>query len=79
MGDTIWTENTGPHIVINIITQEFYGRDGKTYLDYDALRKGLSTINQIAVLTANDENLAEKVGGVVTSVAFPLIGAGLAG
>jgi O-acetyl-ADP-ribose deacetylase (regulator of RNase III) len=53
----------GSHIILNIVGQEFYGRDGRLYLDYTALRKGVRLIN----------------GNVSDPVAFPFIGCGLAG
>ena len=53
----------GEHVILNLVGQEYYGRDGRTYLDYQALRKGIAAINK---------NLS-------VPVAFPLIGCGLAG
>lgn len=53
----------GQHIVLNLVGQKNYGYDGKVYVDYAALRKGISLINK---------NINEPV-------AFPMIGAGLAG
>lgn len=53
--------------VANAITQEFYGRDGKVYADYLAIRSAFAAINIVA------SNEGETV------VNFPLIGCGLAG
>lgn len=54
-------------IVANALTQEFYGRDGKVYVDYLAVRQAFATINIVAC------NEGETV------VNFPLIGCGRAG
>lgn len=54
-------------IIINAITQEFYGRDGKLYVDYDAVATVMKTVNRVL-------KLAEY-----TKVAMPKIGAGLGG
>ena len=51
--------------VANLITQESYGRDGKRYVDYDAIDSCFRTLN---------EALPEEA-----SVAIPKIGAGLGG
>ena len=53
----------GKHIILNLVGQKYYGNDGKVYLDYIALRKGIASINK---------NISEPV-------AFPMIGCGLAG
>ena len=52
-------------IVVNAITQEFYGRDGKRYVSYDALAEAMRTLN-IKYL---------KLG----EIAMPLIGCSLGG
>ena len=53
--------------IVNCITQEFYGRDGKQYVDYDAIRSCMKDMNQ-SFLSAQ-----------VESVALPKIGSGLGG
>ena len=53
----------GNKIILNIVGQDRYGYDGRLYLDYAALRKGIGSINR---------NVSEPV-------AFPYIGCGLAG
>jgi O-acetyl-ADP-ribose deacetylase (regulator of RNase III) len=63
LGDTIWVA-CGPHTVINAVTQERYGSDGKRYVDYEAIRTAMREINR---------RLKGK------AVAMPLIGAGLGG
>lgn len=52
-----------PHTVLHIVGQQTYGYDGRTYVNYRALRRGIRTINK---------NFNEPVS-------FPLIGCGLAG
>lgn len=53
----------GSKIILNIVGQDRYGYDGRLYVDYVALRKGIKAINR---------NVSE-------AVAFPFIGCGLAG
>lgn len=53
----------GSHTILNLVGQKNYGYDGKVYVDYIAIRKGLKSINR----------------NVTEDVAFPLIGCGLAG
>ncbi len=65
LGQTIWV-NCDPHVVINAITQEFYGREeGRRYADYDAIETAIQEIDSLMV-------------GLDSRVAMPLIGAGLA-
>ena len=54
-------------IVVNAITQEFFGRDGKRYVSYDAVDDCMKRINE----------MCEIYG--ITEVAMPQIGAGLGG
>lgn len=56
-----------PVAIVNAITQEFYGRDGKRYVSYDAVAESMSKINRMA------EEYEFK------AVAMPRIGAGLGG
>lgn len=70
--------NNSPHLVLNCVTQEFYGPGDKVYLDYDALRKAMAGIDRLAKAShsgkPNDAFLKR-----LDAVAMPLIGAGLAG
>lgn len=68
-------ENT-PHIVINAITQEYFGYDGKLYASYEAIEKCMVEINHLAAGTA-DTTYPDLPP--FDAVAMPLIGAGLAG
>lgn len=54
-------------IIINAITQDYYGRDGQRYVSYDAVAKSMSKINRLYEVYGIDE------------VAMPQIGAGLGG
>lgn len=54
--------------VLNAITQEFYGRDGKQYVNYNAVRDALQRINWWFVVMYTDN---------APEVAMPKIGAGL--
>ncbi len=59
--------------VVNGITQEFYGRDGKQYVDYEAVREVMKGMNWLAV------NRHGMYFDGDCSVAMPAIGAGLGG
>lgn len=54
-------------IIVNAITQDFYGRDGTRFVSYDAVADAMTIINRFS-----------EVYGI-TEVAMPLIGAGLGG
>lgn len=56
--------------VFNGITQEYYGRDGKRYVDYDAVTE---------VMAAMDYYAKEQGQDWPIEVAMPKIGAGLGG
>jgi O-acetyl-ADP-ribose deacetylase (regulator of RNase III) len=58
-------------VIINGITQEFYGRDGKRYVDYDAVREVIQAVNWLIYKTEG------KNAGTI--IAMPKIGAGLGG
>ena len=53
-------------IIVNAITQEYYGRDGKRYVSYDAVAESMQKINRMYDVYGID------------AVAMPKIGAGLA-
>ena len=66
VGNIIVSDNQD-RIIINAVTQQFYGRDPNTvYVSYDGMRFCIQKINQYA-----------KENGIA-DVAMPLIGAGLA-
>lgn len=77
LGTTSWAKGE-PHTVINAITQDRYGNDGKRYADYDAIRKAMAQINATARMTQTVDGAGQSMGRVI-AVAMPLIGAGLAG
>lgn len=54
-------------IIVNAITQEYFGADGKRYVSYDAVAESFEKINRFS-----------EVYGI-TEVALPQIGAGLGG
>lgn len=54
-------------IIVNAITQDGFGRDGRVYVDYDAIESCFEIINQ------------RVDSWEVTEVAMPRIGAGLGG
>lgn len=54
-------------VIVNAITQDFYGRDGSRYVSYDAVADAMQAIDR----------MSEVYG--ITEVAMPQIGAGLGG
>jgi O-acetyl-ADP-ribose deacetylase (regulator of RNase III) len=54
-------------MIINAITQEFYGYDGRRYASYDAISEAFRDVN----------HELPRMG--ITEVAMPMIGAGLGG
>jgi len=54
-------------IIVNAITQETFGRDGRRFVSYDAVAEVMTKINQ----------MFEIYG--ITEIAMPAIGAGLGG
>lgn len=59
----------GIHTVLNGICQEFYGRDGKRYVSYDAVEQAMLSVNE----------LAKHTGESMLEVGLPRIGADLGG
>lgn len=53
--------------LVSAITQEFYGRDGKRYVSYDAVNNAFLKVMDYAIIHG------------VTQIVFPKIGAGLGG
>ena len=54
-------------IIVNAITQEIFGRDGRRFVSYDAVAESMAKIN----------NMFEIYG--ISEIAMPQIGAGLGG
>jgi len=66
---TIACQDTGlQKTIFNAITQEFYGRDGKQYVSYEAVKDCMERVNFLAA----QHNF-------IPHVAMPKIGAGLGG
>jgi O-acetyl-ADP-ribose deacetylase (regulator of RNase III) len=64
--------------VIDAITQEHYGRDpNRVYVSYEAIEKAIKKIDDEARLRQETPSRARS-HGLIESVGFPLIGAGLA-
>jgi len=81
LGKTIWAGDADGWI-INAITQENYGRDaplGVVYFSYAAVELAVNDINRVAAESQRDGTEANIKYGRIETVAFPLIGAGLAG
>ena len=49
-------------IIINAITQEFYGSDGKRYVSYDAVAESMKKINQMFEIYGFEEIAMPKIG-----------------
>lgn len=60
--------HTEGKIIVNAITQEFYGRDGRQYVSYEAIRSCMKELKQYL--------FSRKL---LPSVAMPKIGSGLGG
>lgn len=54
-------------VIVNAITQEFYGRDGQRYVSYDAVADAMERIDRMSQIYG------------ITEVAMPKIGAGYGG
>jgi O-acetyl-ADP-ribose deacetylase (regulator of RNase III) len=67
LGDIIPVATVDGHIIVNCITQEFYGRDPIQYVSYDAIATCLEKINN------------RVLDWGVSEVAMPKVGAGLGG
>jgi O-acetyl-ADP-ribose deacetylase (regulator of RNase III) len=66
LGDVQFVPTNGK-VIVNAVTQEFYGRDGKRYVSYDAVAAAMRTANRVLKLSG------------YTQLAMPKIGAGLGG
>ena len=71
LGEIIWVYEIQKWIG-NCITQNGYGKDGKKYVSYDAIRECMRNIN-------HSSHLKDAHDNTLLSVAMPLIGAGLGG
>lgn len=67
LGSISYAESRGK-IIVNAITQQFYGRDGRRYVDYNAIRSCMQKVKELAFTTFSTSN-----------VSIPKIGAGLGG
>lgn len=65
VGKIVWAP-CGNKAIANCITQEFYGRDGRVYVDYNAIRQCMKVLN-------NEGHLSNL------TVAMPMIGSALGG
>jgi O-acetyl-ADP-ribose deacetylase (regulator of RNase III) len=70
-GVVTYAEQEDGKVIFNGITQEFYGRDGRRYVDYDAVRDVIQVINW--------HIFKQTMPPDMHSVAMPKIGAGLGG
>jgi O-acetyl-ADP-ribose deacetylase (regulator of RNase III) len=67
LGDILPVATLDDKIIVNCITQDGFGRDGKQYVSYDAIEQCLQKINN----RVDDWQVSE--------IAMPRIGAGLGG
>jgi O-acetyl-ADP-ribose deacetylase (regulator of RNase III) len=66
-GRNLYTSHNGEVYIVNMITQNYYGKDGKRYVSYDALDECMENLNRWM-----DEFYQ-------IDVSMPAIGAGLGG
>lgn len=66
LGDAQFVPANGK-VIVNAVTQEFYGRDGRLYVSYDAVAAAMKTANRLLKLSG------------YTQLAMPKIGAGYGG
>lgn len=66
LGDVQFVPANGK-VIVNAVTQNLYGKDGKRFVNYEAVAECMRTINNILVQSGE------------THVAMPQIGAGLGG
>jgi O-acetyl-ADP-ribose deacetylase (regulator of RNase III) len=82
VGEVIWAievqKDLRKRIVGNMITQEFYGRDGKRYVSYDGVRTVFRKLDAFVALTQDGTTCIAGVGPI-HRVGMPLIGSGLGG
>jgi len=84
LGECIGALVTPDILVINAVTQQYYGRERKRYVDYDAVRK---CFKQIAITACreterrmnNSNEHIQTFAEFAPSINFPMIGAGLGG
>lgn len=62
LGHTSYIEVESDKFVANICGQEFYGRDGKQYTNYEALRSGLEDVKMMAEVLNVDVVIPNKIG-----------------
>ena len=67
LGQIIPVEVLPSRFIINAITQEFYGGDGKRYVSYHAIQIAFEQVRKFAQINN------------ITSINYPMIGAGLGG
>lgn len=70
-----WVESD--KYICNLITQKYFGRDGKVYASLDAIREGFKYI--VASCEEHNNNPRNKLEPQVNCINFPLIGCGLGG
>lgn len=79
LGDVIWVSQSDGKTIANCITQERYGKDGRRYVDYDAVRLCMREINAVGfALQQQKRNWWDEVDSFFR-FAMPKIGAGLGG
>lgn len=77
LGNVIWSINASKRLIIgNAVTQQHYGRDGKVYVDYQAIGLAMETI---AAFVRHWHCHCHVPGIDVATVGFPRIGSGLGG
>lgn len=62
LGSVCFVPVTNTLVVANAITQEFYGRDGKQYVSYIALRESLKIVAELATARGISVHIPHLIG-----------------
>jgi len=74
MGSIIPVEENGK-IVINAITQKFFGSDGYRYVSYDAVADAMNEINKFCILRDHTHAVMPQIGAGLGGGAWDIIAA----
>lgn len=72
----------GDKTIINAITQDTYWKPGepqRQFVSYEGVRNCVNLMDQLAMTTQRDPEIAAMLNGPVERIGFPKIGCGLAG
>lgn len=52
-------------VIINAVTQQFYGKDGKKYVSYDAIETVMKKVNFMLMTQGHEEVAMPKIGATL--------------